>query len=214
MEEADTMKIEKLTDDKLKITLSIDDLEERNINLHSFMYNSPESQDLFWELLQTAEKDYGFSIDDSFIYVEAATTGSGNFTLLVTKTNDKTPDVPKTPLKTKKITKESFKLKRKTPSVSTTDNFYVFQSFDDILAFCSICDTAILHENVLYQLNDCYYLKIDFIPYNMILDYASVLKSTPILEAKISEYGKVIIEHEALQTLAKHFNKKSKKKTS
>ena len=58
------MKIEKLTDDKLKITLSIDDLEERNINLHSFMYNSPESQDLFWELLQTAEKDYGFHIDD------------------------------------------------------------------------------------------------------------------------------------------------------
>ena len=31
------MKIEKLNEDKLKITLSIDDLEERNITLHSFM---------------------------------------------------------------------------------------------------------------------------------------------------------------------------------
>ena len=83
------MKIEKLNENKLKITLSIDDLEERNINLHSFMYNSPESQDLFWELLQTAEKECGFNVDDSMIYVEASTTGSGNFTLLVTKTNEK-----------------------------------------------------------------------------------------------------------------------------
>ena len=54
------LKIEKLNEDKLKITLSIDDLEERNITLHSFMYNSPESQDLFWELLQEAEKECGF----------------------------------------------------------------------------------------------------------------------------------------------------------
>ena len=206
------LKIEKLTDDKLKITLSIDDLEERNINLHSFMYNSPESQDLFWELLQTAEKDYDFHVDDSFIYVEASTTGSGNFTLLVTKTDNKNPEIPKNPLKQKKLTTDNFRLKRKTPTFSSNDNYYIFQSFEDILAFCHICDTAILHDNTLYQLNDAYYLKIDFIPYNMILDYASVVKCTPVLEAKLSEYGKVMIEHDALQNLSMYFNKKNKKK--
>ncbi len=206
------MKIEKLTDDKLKITLSIDDLEERNINLHSFMYNSPESQDLFWELLQTAEKEYGFHVDDSFIYVEAATTGSGNFTLLVTKTNDKNPEIPKVPAKPKKYSKDNFKLKRKVTEVSTKDNFYIFQSFEDILSFCSICDTTILHDNTLFQLNKEYYLKIDFIPYNMILDYATVVKCTPMLEAKLSEYGKVVIEKDALQTLSSYFYQKKRKK--
>ena len=207
------MKIEKLTEDKLKITLSIDDLEERHINLHSFMYNSPESQDLFWELLQTAEKECGFQIEDSFIYVEASTTGSGNFTLLVTKTNDKDPEIPKV-IRPRKMTKESIKLKRKAPEVQASNNFYVFQTFDDIIEFCSICDTSILHDNSLYQFNDAYYLKIDFVPYNMILEYASVVKDTPVLEAKISEYGKTVIAHDALQTIRMHFHKKNKKKTS
>ena len=207
------MKIEKLTDDKLKITLSIDDLEERNINLHSFMYNSPESQDLFWELLQTAEKDYDFHVDDSFIYVEASTTGSGIFTLLVTKTDDKAPEIPRV-TRPKKITKDSFRLKRKAPEVKTSNNYYVFQTFEDIIDFCSICDTSILNDNTLYQLNDAYYLKIDFVPYHMILDYATVVKYTPVLEARISEYGKVIIEHDALQTIRLHFHKMTKKKTS
>ena len=55
------MKIEKLAEDKLKITLTLDDLEARNIDLYSFMYNSPESQDLFWDVMSEAEKEYGFN---------------------------------------------------------------------------------------------------------------------------------------------------------
>lgn len=204
------MKIEKLTEDKLKITLSIDDLEERNINLHSFMYNTPESQDLFWELLKTAEKECGFNVDDSMIYVEASTSGGGNFTLLVTKTNEAAPFVEKIS-KPKKLTKGNFRLKRKTVPLKHESTIYIFENFDDICAFCNICDTSILHNNKLYSMNENYYLKTDFIPYNMILDYASISKNPNLLEAKLNEYGKVVIEKEALQTISTHFNKTKKK---
>ena len=64
-------------------------LAARNIDLYSFMYNSPESQDLFWDVMNEAEKEYGFNVDDSMIYVEASTSGSGNFTFIVTKTKEK-----------------------------------------------------------------------------------------------------------------------------
>ena len=124
------LKIEKLNEDKLKITLSIDDLEERNITLHSFMYNSPESQDLFWELLQEAEKECGFNVDDSMIYVEASTSGSGNFTLLVTKTNEKAPIERIS--KPKKVTKENFRLKRKSVPLKHELAIYSFNTFDDL----------------------------------------------------------------------------------
>ena len=83
------MKIEKLNDNKIKITFSIDDLEDKNIDLYSFMHNSQETQDLFWDLLNEAERECGFNVDNSMIYVEATTTGGGNFTLIVTKTNEK-----------------------------------------------------------------------------------------------------------------------------
>ena len=203
------MKIEKLNENKLKITLSLDDLEERNINLHSFMYNSPESQDMFWELLKAAEKECGFNVDNSMIYVEASTSGSGNFTLLVTKTNETAPIAEKMS-KAKKVSKENIKLKRKTVPLKSDFSIYIFETFDDICAFCNICDTEILHANTLYNMNDVYYLKIDYIPYNMILEYATIAKNPVLLEAKLNEYGKVIIEEEALQTIANHFNKKKR----
>jgi adapter protein MecA 1/2 len=205
------LKIEKLTDDKLKITLSIDDLEERNINLHSFMYNSPESQDLFWELLQKAEKECGFNVDNSMIYVEASTTGSGNFTLLVTKTKESAPVIEKIS-KPKKITNGNFRLKRKTAPLKHESTIYIFESFDDICSFCSLCDVTILHSNKLYSMNENYYLKTDYIPYNMILDYATIAKNPNLLEARLNEYGKVVIEENALQTIAMHFGKKKRSK--
>lgn len=207
------MKIEKLNENKLKITLSIDDLEERNINLHSFMYNTPESQDLFWELIQAAEKECGFNVDDSMIYVEASTSGGGNFTLLVTKTNEAAPVVEKIS-RPKKLTNGNFKLKRKKAPLKPESTIYIFESFDDICEFCNLCDTTILHSNKLFSMDENYYLKTDYIPYNMILEYASIAKNPSLLEAKLNEYGKVIIEEDALQTLATHFNKKKRKRNS
>ena len=106
------MKIEKLAEDKIKITLTIDDLAARNIDLYSFMYNSPESQDLFWDVMNEAEKEYGFNVDDSMIYVEASTSGGGNFTLIVTKTKEK-PTIKLNTTKQQHVNKESVKLKRK-----------------------------------------------------------------------------------------------------
>ncbi len=208
------MKIEKLTDDKLKITLSIDDLEERNINLHSFMYNSPESQDLFWELLQQAQKECNFNVDDSMIYVEASTSGAGNFTLLVTKTNEEVPS-PTTIeklSKQKKITKGNFRLKRKTASLKEKFTIYIFDSFDDICDFCQHYDTQILHNNKLFRMEDCYFLKTDYIPYNGILEYATIANNPYLLEAKLNEYGKLILEENALQTIAAAFTKKKTKR--
>ena len=83
------MKIEKLTENKIKITINIDDLAEKNIDLYSFMHNTPETQDLFWDILNKAEKECGFNVDNSMICVEASTSGAGNFVLIVTKTNEK-----------------------------------------------------------------------------------------------------------------------------
>lgn len=202
------MKIEKLAEDKLKITLTIDDLEARNIDLYSFMYNSPESQDLFWDVMSEAEKEYGFNVDDSMIYVEASTSGGGNFTLIVTKTKEK----PSVHFNAKKpqIKKENVRLKRKTIPIVMPDTIYQFNSFDDICSFCKIIDIQAIKENSLYSLNDFYYLKVSAMPFTSILEYATIVKSPTIVEAKICEYGNVIIENGALQTIAKYFNKKKR----
>ena len=54
------MKIEKITENKIRIIINFDDLKAKNIDVHSIMSNSLESQSLFQDLLKEAEKTVGF----------------------------------------------------------------------------------------------------------------------------------------------------------
>ena len=82
------MKIEKLNDDKIRITLNLDDLKENDIDFHTFMSNSIESQELFLHMLDKAEKEVGFVTDDYRIMIEALAMSNGNFVLTVTRLED------------------------------------------------------------------------------------------------------------------------------
>lgn len=68
------MKIEKITENKIRITLNIDDLKEKNIDFHSFMSNSIEAQDIFIDMLKEAEEKVGFKTEDYKILLEAIAT--------------------------------------------------------------------------------------------------------------------------------------------
>lgn len=203
------MKIEKLNEDKIKITLSVDDLAERNIDIQSFIYNSPESQDMFWDMMQEAEQKYGFNVDESMIYVEASSAGAGIFTLTVTKTTGSL-NIPASKTKTK-FKKGNFKLKRKVTSVHQENSIYIFSSFDDICEFCNAVDCSKIQNNSLYKLNEQYYLKVSNMPFNSILEFAILDNSPELTFARIQEYGSVITEDEALQKISLHFTKKKKR---
>ena len=56
------MRIEKLNENKIRIFLNLEDLKEKNIDLHDFMSNSLETQDFFFDLLNKAESEVGLRI--------------------------------------------------------------------------------------------------------------------------------------------------------
>jgi len=64
------LQIEKITENKIRIILNVQDLEEKNIDLHSFMSNSIESQDLFYDMLNKAEKEIGFETKNYKLVIE------------------------------------------------------------------------------------------------------------------------------------------------
>ena len=79
------MRFEKLNDDKIRITLNREDLEKKDINLHDFMSSSIESQDLFFDMLNEAEKEIGFVTKNYQIRIEALAVASGDFIITVTR---------------------------------------------------------------------------------------------------------------------------------
>ena len=83
------MKFELLKSNKIKVTMNAQDLRELGISFEAMAKNSPESRDVFFELLRRAEKETGFSYDNARLVVEAAIQAEkSEMTLFVTKVDN------------------------------------------------------------------------------------------------------------------------------
>lgn len=79
------MQIEKINNNKLKVILDTNDLEKNNIDLNNFMANSLESQELFLDILDLAEDEFNFYVDDSKLIIESISLSNNIFVFTITK---------------------------------------------------------------------------------------------------------------------------------
>ena len=83
------MKIEKISDNQMRFTLTKEDLEERNIKLSEFAYGSEKAKKLLGELMEEAEQSYGFiKSEDVPIVVEAIPTSANSLVMIVTRVDN------------------------------------------------------------------------------------------------------------------------------
>lgn len=80
------MKFEKLSEYKLRVTVSNDELlESSNGDLDNFMSNPSKARKSFLEILDKAEDEVGFHIDNSRIRIDAKSMYNGDFIFTITK---------------------------------------------------------------------------------------------------------------------------------
>lgn len=203
------MKIEKITENKIRIILSLSDLEEEHIDLHSFMSNSAESQALFCNLLNKAEKEVGFNTKDYKLMIEAIVVPEGNFILTVTR------------LPEKEKSKKQVKIKRKASLLNNSLVIYSFNSFDDYCEFCKYLSMNLnnqiylkLKKVSLCLYNSIYYLCIHINKSNLsivkainceISEFGNSVSNPELFERKLLEYGKVIFKTNAISNCVKAF---------
>lgn len=209
------MKFEKISKDKIKVTLNSEDLINNSIDYHSFMSNSEETHSLFLDVLDKAEKDYGFSTKDYNLKVETVAMSDGNFILTITRALDTDVD-EKNILGAKKKLRAS----RKSVKLNMPFAIYVFDSFDD---FCNLSNyiffnklidiDTICKDSILYLYNNKYYLIIDEISssenlkvlFALMTEFCTYVSSSYTYIAKLHESGKLIFEHFAIQNCVKYF---------
>lgn len=207
------MKIEKLNDNKIRITLNLTDLEENHIDFHTFMSNSIESQKIFLDMLDKAEKEVGFVTDDYRVMIEALAMSDGNFVLTVTRFESEKTN---TTYRKKKVN-----IKRKISEIDTKKAIYCFNTFDEYCSFCNFLNNNILKymndfaDNMsLFEYNSKYYLVISNIHINTnllktfcssITEFAHFVEGATLFENKLLEYGNLIMKDNAIDTCIKHF---------
>lgn len=79
------MKIEKLSDNKIRCTLTREDLQQRGLRLSELAYGTDKAKELFRDMMLQAQYQFGFSAENTPIMIEAIPMGGGNIVLIVTK---------------------------------------------------------------------------------------------------------------------------------
>jgi adapter protein MecA 1/2 len=123
-------------------------------------YNSPETQELLWDMIHQAEMEYGFSAADSQLLIEAIAVSAGNFVITVTKVQN-SQDFESIQKYIKNNFKRSdLKVKRKSVEIASNYVLYEFSSFDNICKLSSVLRNKYNGDNNLYKCNGTYYIML------------------------------------------------------
>jgi adapter protein MecA 1/2 len=79
------MKIEKVNENQIRCTLTKADLQNRQIRISELAYGSEKARMLFRDMIQQANQDFGFEVNDIPLMVEAIPTSPESIILLITK---------------------------------------------------------------------------------------------------------------------------------
>ena len=126
------MKIEKLTENKIRVIVNTEDLKENDIDFNLLMNKSMETQNLFFEILERAEEELDFHTDGYKLLIEAFSSSDEKLVFTITKYLPK--EISNT-LETPK--KKKLAVKRKSIDFSNKQIIYSFSSFEEFCNFCS-----------------------------------------------------------------------------
>lgn len=203
------MKIEKLTDNKIRIIINSEELSNKKIDINDFLINNLNSQKFFLDILNKAEKEIGFKTDNCQLLIESFSSIDEVFVFTITKFSK--------PLKNKKY---NYRIRNKTKIIKKP--VYKFSTFDE---FCALCESlskskipvnGIAKKIILYLHQNTYYLVFSDLNLNysnfrklfsIFSEFSSIVKESDNFALKLFEYGKPIIKQNALKTGIKYFAK-------
>ena len=82
------MKIEKVNDHQIRCTLTRDDLAKRDLKITELAYGTDKAKELFQDMMQQANIEFGFDAEDTPIMIEAIPINSECIVLIITKVED------------------------------------------------------------------------------------------------------------------------------
>lgn len=212
------MKIEKLTENKIRIILKREDFKDKTIDINQLFLTTPESHQLFLELLNRAEKEVDFDTTGHKLLIEASSENEDIFIFTITKYME-------TDINVKSKHKKVLTIKKTSNIFNASSLIYQFSEFEDFCEFCDFANSSncinikkLYKNSVLYLHNNTYYLVIDGINltnhsllalHSNLLEFSSLTKYTKNFKFKLKEHGKIIIKNNAINTGMKYFSYKS-----
>ena len=186
------MKFERVSSNRIKITVTNEDMSMLGISFESFIVDSPERSELFRSLLKRAEFETGLAIDNSRVMIEASPGKLDGIEMFFTKL-DSNLQLSQKP-----------KLRAKPKKEAPNTLIYAFDGTEPLLEFAE--RAKLFSDGDLYFFAEKYYLVLPSHENRNILisEYAALDRN--ITKAFLSEHGTLIVKDNALKTIDKYFN--------
>ena len=197
------MKMERIGDNRLKITATGEDLLLHGLSFDSFSPDAPNVQDFFWNLLRRAEYEMDFTVEDGKVYIEAMPYKDNGLVIFLTKPGALPADG--------RLRRVRHRVKAPaSSSKNEVTTLYRFDSFDDL---CALCHTwrYMGERSSLYALDDAYILSISFErnDYDVKYAHAKLIEfarpASSLSVAYLEEHAKKICDGDAIPSVLRYF---------
>ncbi len=214
------MKIERVSDNQLKLTLTRSDLVDRDLKLEDLINPSEKTQKLFHDIMEQALDEYDFINESTPLMVEAVPVGIDGIMIIVTKIDQKNKS--DNPMELLFKNKEARKWKKKPLDVEDAkeeDNgellIFSFPTLDDSIDASLRLNDSYRGESALFKSNERFFLVLQADTYTadenqeyielILEEYGQKHVSTALSKYYLLEHGEVLIQTNAVETLAKTF---------
>ncbi len=208
------MKIERISENIIKVTISYNDLEERNIDLNTLNYNTPAAQEFFWDLMEQAEEQLGFSLSDSQLIIEPIPDSNDGFVITITRIDEDGEFESIHKYIKSRMKKSDLRVKKKGKKICSPLYIYSFKNINDVCGLANKLEGLYSGESSLYRYRDTYYLTLTrsgLAPANtkafelMLNEFGTKVNSVSFFDGYLNEYGEKVIESNALDVLKKFY---------
>jgi len=200
------VKFKRLSEDKVQIIVSSEDLEKREVKKWDLMPSSPKAQELFQEMLDKAYEECGFEVDsETQLMVEAYPMTTDSLVITLTKVRHSE----------KYILDHDYDEDREEifddleddelAEMESDELVYLFREFEDAVQLCKQINGDYQDRCNMYKLGNVYYLAfsnpdgLSDHALGMLGEYGNL---THLAESYLAEHGKIMIDKNTIKVLA------------
>lgn len=195
------MRVERLGKDKIKIFLTLDDLSDRGLKKEDLWNDVPKVHDLFNEIMEQAYEELGFELKGP-VAVEIFALPSQGMVVIVSKGKSKI-------WIDEDLDDDLYELE---VTLEESDSIiFAFKDFEELLRASKQINSAIVLGGKLYYYQNHYIILFEQadIQENAVDSIIALLSEygevSTVSKAILEEYGKIIIDNEAIKVLNLHF---------
>ncbi len=188
------MELIKISESKLKVTLSADDMAHYDLSCETIDYENTETRRAFWDILDIAKHRTGFDAARDKVYIQVYPCRTGGCELYVTKLQNE-------------ACSEGL-LTDEPPEQEIPVVLYRTQTFASLASLCArLSDAGYTAESAAYTLEDNCYLALvlhdgEKERYPFLAEFAARERGI-FIAAYIREHARAICQADAVHTLAR-----------